>query len=174
MRTLLFVLATLFIPLTALAQVVPQSSLTKCASIADASERLHCFDELTQQNGDVSDQQPIEPIPIEPINVTDSEPSTSSTSVEEFGAEQLKSRSDQSRDAEETRITAIVTHVSKGVRGNLYFHLENGQVWRQIEARYVPYPRNQRFNIELTQGMMGDYRVRVEGNGRMIRVRRVE
>lgn len=93
--------------------------------------------------------------------------------VTEFGREHLP-------DAEEVEerspdsIVAAVREVTEGARGNLYFHLDNGQVWRQIEARFVPYPRNEPFEVEINRGMLGEFRLRVEGRGRMVRIRRVE
>jgi hypothetical protein len=52
--------------------------------------------------------------------------------------------------------------------------LDNGQVWRQNEARHLEYPRSGEFDINITRGMMGDYRMRIGDNGRMVRIRRVQ
>lgn len=91
----------------------------------------------------------------------------------EIGREQLPDDG-RNADDEPPLFIATVREVTRGGRDQLYFHLENGQVWRQIESRYVSYPRNRPFDVEIGQGLMGDYRLRVEGRGRMVRIRRIE
>ncbi len=69
---------------------------------------------------------------------------------------------------------ATVIDVTKGRNRILYFHFDNGQIWRQNEVRHLEYPRSGEFDINITRGMMGDYRMRIGDNGRMVRIRRVE
>ena len=69
---------------------------------------------------------------------------------------------------------ATVIDVTKGRNRILYFHFDNGQIWRQNEARHLEYPRSGEFDINITRGMMGDYRMRIGDNGRMVRIRRVQ
>jgi hypothetical protein len=69
---------------------------------------------------------------------------------------------------------ATVTEVTQGRNRILYFHFDNGQVWRQMEARHLEYPRSGEFDINITRGMMGDYRMRIGDDGRLVRIRRVE
>jgi hypothetical protein len=74
---------------------------------------------------------------------------------------------------ENSTIRATVTEVRQGYRDVLYFHLANGDVWRQIEAGRFPYPKDNEFEVEITPGMLSESRLRVNGKGRMTRVRRV-
>jgi len=69
---------------------------------------------------------------------------------------------------------ATVTDVTRDHNQLLFFHLDNGHVWRQLEARHFQYPKAGRFEINIARGMMGDYRMRIGDNGRMVRVRRVK
>jgi hypothetical protein len=55
----------------------------------------------------------------------------------------------------------------------LLFHFADGQVWRQMTAERFLYPRRRAFDAHITQGIMGDYQLRVEGEGRMTRIVRV-
>ncbi len=71
-------------------------------------------------------------------------------------------------------VTATVSDVTESHTGRLYFHFTNGQVWRQIEPRRFRYPKDETFEVTITQGLMGDYRLRIDGNGPMTRIRRVE
>ena len=70
-------------------------------------------------------------------------------------------------------ITGRVTKVTKDDYGRLLFHFENGQVWRQFEKRYYPYPKSREFDVTISTGMMGDHRLQVEGAGRKVGIKRL-
>ncbi len=92
----------------------------------------------------------------------------------QLGEEHL-ARPEADKKANENEVFhAMVTEVTKGHNRILYFHFDNGQVWRQIEARHLEYPRSGEFDINITRGMMGDYRMRIGDNGRLVRIRRVQ
>jgi hypothetical protein len=88
-----------------------------------------------------------------------------------FGKEYLDSDSDE---PEQANRTATIVNVEKHSHGTLYFYMDNGQIWRQIEPRFFPYPKNTAFQVEIDQGVMGDYRLQVEGKGQKTRIRRVK
>lgn len=90
----------------------------------------------------------------------------------DFGQEHLD-RPKQKKNGNEIH-RATVTEVTRGRNKILYFHFDNGQVWRQMEPRHFQYPKNGEFEINITRGMMGDYRLRIGDNGRMVRIRRVQ
>jgi hypothetical protein len=69
---------------------------------------------------------------------------------------------------------AEAVDVTQGFNKDLRFHLASGQVWRQIEPRHLQYPKNRDFEIEISQGMMGGYRMRIGENGRMVKIRRTQ
>jgi len=100
---------------------------------------------------------------------TDVAPATGERSVAaDLGREHLEARSD------DEIIKATVVDVTQGFNKDLRFHLANGQVWRQIEARHLQYPKNREFEIEISQGMLGAYRMRIGENGRMVKIRRIK
>jgi len=70
-------------------------------------------------------------------------------------------------------VTATVNEVSQGRHKVLYFHFANGQLWRQMEPGRFQYPKDGSFEVEIRQGMMGDYQMRVGGKGRMTRIVRI-
>ncbi len=171
------------------AQTVDLSSLEICANLETPELKLVCFeaiiaagrtsDELAHEVGTAVshetapvavDPQPdagnVEIVPREESVVT--MPSVSPT--DDFGQEQLV----VPESKEEKTIRATVTEVSRGYDRKLYFHLTNGHVWRQIEARHLQYPKGRDFEINITQGMMGEYRLRIGDNGPMVRIRRVK
>ncbi|NKB34337.1 MAG: hypothetical protein GKR91_14695 [Pseudomonadales bacterium] len=172
------------------AQQVSQEELDGCAVLDSDREKLRCFIALTNRNrseqavsqtdsrsermeidaiGDSNVESIEELINASPL--ADTPPVAIDTST--LGQEQLReNRFEQGQ--EELSVLATVQEVSEGARGILLFHLNNGQVWRQIESGFFPYPRRQTFEVEITQGVLGEYRMRVEGRGRMLRIRRLE
>ncbi len=99
------------------------------------------------------------------------EPASSAANTDDaFGRRHLE----QEEPAEAQILRAVVADVTKDSRGSLVFQLDNGQVWRQIEPRYFPYPRGREFAVEISTGMMGEYRLQVEGAGRKVRIRRMK
>ncbi|MYA68214.1 MAG: hypothetical protein F4Y22_13335 [Gammaproteobacteria bacterium] len=155
----------------AAAQTASQQELEACAAIERAIERLDCFESLTARGA-----APV-PAEVEPGQAAEAPPEHTSTSqdrLENVGVEQLPDNRREEGTRERDDIGAIVTEVSEGPRGNLLFHLENGQVWRQIEARYVPLPADAPFPVQISRGLFGEYRLRVDGEGRLVRIRRVQ
>jgi hypothetical protein len=69
---------------------------------------------------------------------------------------------------------ASVVKVTRTRYGELVFHFDNGQVWRQQEKRYFPYPKDREFDVTITTGMMGEYRLQVEGAGRRTTIKRLQ
>lgn len=107
---------------------------------------------------------------IEAEEAVTTEPAASSSGLpEEAGEEYLP----QERQEPEVFIETV-TEVEQGRNRVLYFHMQNGQVWRQMEPGRLLYPRDRPFRVEISQGGMGEYRLRVEGEGRMTRIVRVE
>jgi len=106
--------------------------------------------------------------------VTAEDPAGSGDPMRELGTEHLETVAKEDAEPEEEGIIATVMDVTMGRNRLLYFHFENGQVWRQTEVRHFPYPRDQAFEVEIDNGMMGDYQMRVGGEGRMTRIKRVE
>ncbi len=78
------------------------------------------------------------------------------------------------REPDAVDVLATVTEVSKDSYGRLVFHFENGQQWRQIEKRFFPYPKNAQFDVTISEGMMGEQRLQVEGRGRRVAIRRLK
>lgn len=90
-----------------------------------------------------------------------------------IGKEQLAPQVPQN-DADGSLVHANVLEVSKGRNDVLFFSLDNGQVWRQIEARHFNYPKNSEFDVSINRGMMGEYRMRIGEKSQMVRIRRVK
>ena len=99
----------------------------------------------------------------------------SQAAPDEYGEEHLQRQARQDEENEEPEaVTARVQKVTTGYANKLYFHFENGQVWRQQASGYIRYPKGQAFDVEITRGMMGDYQMRVDGEGRLTRIVRTK
>lgn len=94
-----------------------------------------------------------------------------STVPRDLGTEHL----DRDADADDPLpVTAVVNEVTRSRSGRLYFHLSNGQVWRQNAPRRFHYPTDTEFEVIISRGMMGNYRLRIGETGPMTRIQRVE
>ncbi len=90
----------------------------------------------------------------------------------EFGDEHVGKASGDTN--KQTEISATVVEVTEGRHKVLYFQLANGHVWRQIEGRRYRYPRDGEFDVIISRGMLGDYRLRIDEDGPMTRIRRIQ
>ena len=125
------------------------SEIARCAAVADASERLQCFDAA---------------VPGAPNAVV--------PKAEDFGKPPQPPRS-----AEIAQITAAVLELARTLRGRAVFVLDNGQTWRQLDAdatevREPPPGKVMRITIE--RGMLDSYNLTVEGRNGLIKVRRLK
>ena len=201
MTRTLICLGALFAAAGAAAQTASQRELEACLAIERAITSLDCFETLTLRGATTQSATPApaaveepaqsrqvapEPAsemdvgqaleavvePTSPEAVAEPSPDTSPDRLENIGAEQLPGN--RREEQERSDIAATVTEVREGPRGNLLFHLENGQVWRQIEARHVPLPGDAPFPVSISRGFFGEYRLRVGGEGRLVRIRRMQ
>jgi len=151
------------------------AEIAKCADIAEASERLKCFDAAVPSAKSVlaaPAQQPAEKRgllewfgfagPQKPV-----------TKPEEFGK-----LAQESRPGEEiTEITATVLEFAKTLRGKAVFILDNGQVWRQLDADGTEVrdpPPGTKMKVTIETGAMGSYNLTVEGRKSLIKVSRLK
>ncbi|MDH4108869.1 MAG: hypothetical protein OEW35_11145 [Gammaproteobacteria bacterium] len=115
---------------------------------------------------------PADPGPVE-------QPSTDSaeSALDRMGTEQLPVDKAED-DLVDVRIPATVVAFDFVGRNKLRMRLENGQVWRQIDADrgdFYPMLRGtDSFEIELWQTSLGGYRIRLLPTNRTARVRRVQ
>ncbi len=89
-------------------------------------------------------------------------------------ADIAESAKSQTQPDGKSSATATVVEVTSGRFDVLYFHFDNGQIWRQVQARRFRFPKNRAFDVTVTTGLMGDHQLRVEGDGPMTRIRRIK
>jgi hypothetical protein len=169
-------------------QEVNQADLEACLELPGDDVKLACYRALTLRgrtelrvseetvSPPVVQDQPVIHAPAvasAPVPKFESTQTAPPRLDDDFGKEHLSDDAD-SAEPERFNRSATIVKVEKRSHGTLYFYVDNGQVWRQIEPRSFPYPKNRAFQVELDQGMMGDYRLQVEGKGQKTRIRRVK
>ena len=182
------VLAALLGPVSAMSQTVEVATLEQCIAMETEELKLRCFEAIIAGNEAGDDEMPAtqeppadNPAPAPaPAAVAPAAAATVNDATDvvpqaeqAFGQEHL-ARQEEDQPTDDALLQATVIEVSRGRNDILYFHLDNDQVWRQIEARHFSYPKSSEFDVNITRGMMGDYRMRIGDNGRMVRIRRVK
>jgi len=152
------------------------SEIAKCAEVADAAERLKCFDA-----GAVRAKSLLAaPLPAPEAAAKKSwldwfgfsRPDKPATTKEEFGKPAQPVESGELRE-----ITATVIEFAKTGRGKAVFVLDNGQVWRQLDAdgTEVPYPPSGKpMKVTIETGFLGSYNLLLEGRNGLIKVTRLK
>jgi len=119
--------------------------VSRCSAIADAAERLKCFDRAAPAAKEA--QAP---------------------KAADFGKPSPAPR-------EVAAVVATVRQLSRSVRGQAIFILDNGQVWRQIDADDSTV-RDSVTGSKATiqRGLLDSFNLVIEGRNGLIKVRRIE
>jgi hypothetical protein len=176
MRFLAALLVSLFI--ASLAHADPArdalTEVAKCADIADAGDRLKCFDRAAAlaKTALAPSPQPT----AEKRSFLDwfgfSKPPAPPKTAEEYG------KPAPTPEAEGiTSITANVLEYARTPRGLSVFILENGQIWRQLEGDTSivrdPAPGTP-MKVTIENGFLGSYNLTIEGRNGLIKVTRLK
>ena len=125
-------------------------ALLKCTGIADTSQRLACYDALAR-----APELP----------------------AKQFGAEQLPRESNPAPAPEDNSITGTVTELSLTPFGRFVVTLDNGQIWRQLDAdtaRFVPPGNLAQASVTISRGALGSYNLQFAGQNGLYKVRRLK
>jgi hypothetical protein len=143
----LLLAASLLIPLVAVASL--SSDLGECAIIKKDKARLACFDALVADSS-----APVDELPGEARQLTD-----------EVG------RKKTTREISEEAYDVVVTECEK-INQRVYFTLDNGQVWRQSNSKWLS-TRNCTGAGMISRDFWG-YRLSVETMDKTVRVNRAK
>ena len=152
-----------------------REELQKCAQLTNPEVRLACYDALAEliaaqpleesASGEAAIHKASSTGPRAAAEPTQDEDSEQSLASRVFG---LLPGSDDVNKIE-SRVVGEVDGLGQGKR----FELENGQVWRQVDRTERNY-RATDPKVEIKEGFMNSYRMRLEGLNARIRVRRVK
>lgn len=163
-----------------------RDELLRCAQLRDAQVRLACYDALASVSataatapsaasgsatGDgpaavAADSPDGSRLPADADRATPEAESGQSLTDRLFGM--LPGR-DEGDNLLESRVVGKIRNPREGTR----FTLENGQVWQQTDRTRRNY-RATNPKVEIREGFMNSYRMRLEGLNGRIRVRRVK
>jgi hypothetical protein len=148
-------------PLTSFSEDDALTTAVKaCGGIRKNSERLACYDTRVY--------------PVASGTVVEAAPMP--TPEEVFGAETSATPAATSEDAaaqpreELSKITARVTAMTTLPRGQLQMELDNGQVWRQVEAHELLLHIGD--SVTISRAALGTFRLKT-ASGRVSKVERV-
>ena len=163
-----------------------RDELLRCAQLQDAQVRLACYDALASVSASaatapseasdsvtedgsvavVADAPDGTRVPAAADQAAPEAESGQSLTDRLFGM--LPGR-DEGDNLLESRVVGEIRNPRQGTR----FTLENGQVWQQVDRTRRNY-RATNPKVEIKEGFMNSYRMRLEGLNGRIRVRRVE
>lgn len=172
------------------------AGLQRCASITDNSARLACYDELAQQaateNAAAVAKPAVAAMP-KPVPATAAVPQTvpqpgpkavpqqvpqaepgalPRVAAAEPGREHLGPMKDDEEEPGDFPATLVA--VGESSLGGRLFQFESGQVWRQVDKRYVAVPDELPVPAVISRGTFNSYTLRINDAGRSIKVRRVQ
>jgi hypothetical protein len=150
------------------------AEIAKCADIADSSERLKCFDAAVPHAKSALTAPA--PQDAEKRGLLEwfgfARPSKAVTKPEDFGIP-----APEPGAGEITEIAATVVEFAKTARGRSIFILDNGQVWRQLDAdgTDIPYPRSgTTMKVTIETGWLGSYNLTIAGRNGLTKVFRMK
>lgn len=150
------------------------AQIAKCADIADAGARLRCFDAALPGVKQAL-AGPGAPTPA----------AEEKSFLEWFGfakpnpvktPEEFGKAAPAPEPGEVTQIAAGVIELTKNARGKAFFILDNGQVWRQIDADstmvFDP-PAGTKMKVTIAKGFLSSFNLTIAGLNGLIKVTRI-
>ena len=139
------------------------AKVEECVKIKDDTARLECFDSLFLDKKDIEETNEV-------IIEQDEKQIIENESYEQknFGLS-IKQRQKDSK--EELKINSKILSVSQKLNFQLVIILENGQIWQSVE-KIRDIRLRDGFEVEITEGFLSGYTLRVPGKKIKIRVRR--
>jgi hypothetical protein len=145
----------------------------KCANIADATARLKCFDAAVPAArnalGSAAEKAKEQASSVEQFGFA--RPPKPVLKPEDFGKPPMPPEEPK----EITEITSTALEFAKTPYGRMLLVLDNGQVWRQLDADSTEVrdvARGTKITIE--RGFLGSYNLTIEGRNGLIKVTRLK
>lgn len=139
------------------------AKVEECVKIKDDTARLECFDSLFLDKKDIEEANEVI-IEQEEKQIIENE----SYEQKNFG---LSIKQRQKDTEEELKINSKILSVSQKLNFQLVIILENGQIWQSVE-KIRDIRLRDGFEVEITEGFLSGYTLRVPGKKIKIRVRR--
>ena len=140
------------------------ADIKSCIEIEEDAKRLNCYDSffINKANIDKTNEDIVEK------KEKEIEISVQEYEQENFG---LPSKLRQAEDAEELKIVSRIDSVSQRLNLQLIIILENGQIWQSVE-KIRDIRLRDGYDVEIKEGFLSGYTLRVPGKKIKLRVRR--
>lgn len=158
--------------------------LHTCTAIVPPQERVNCYDKWLKIPVTIESKTRVPSNEVAALPVTKQPPrlvTTTQTSkaqvipdikeIQQFGNKYLGPAQHQ---AAERKINLSLRAAKKNKYGKWTFYFANGQVWQQLEAKYISVPKNKPVVSTLSTGTLGSFDLRIGLSTRVIKVKRVE
>lgn len=170
--TALLCMAVVFgLPVSALAanENGLEESLRSCARHVDDGLRLACVDELiaTVTGDSASAPEKAE----DADDVSASRPAISNPPSDNVTVDGSTEEGSSESHADDT-LTYNVTRTYQDKRKRWYFEMENGEIWLQTEARFIPAIRQFPAQVRISKGVFGSHDLRSDHFSGSIKVKK--
>mgnify|MGYP001400484319 FL=1 len=140
------------------------ADIKSCIEIEEDAKRLNCYDSffINKDNIDEANEDIIE-----------KKEKVAEVSIQEYEQENfgLPSKLRQAEDADELKIVSRIDSVSQRLNLQLIIILENGQIWQSVE-KIRDIRLRDGYDVEIKEGFLSGYTLRVPGKKIKLRVRR--
>ena len=140
------------------------ADIKSCIEIEEDAKRLKCYDSffINKDNLDKANEDIIE-----------KKEKVAEVSIQEYEQENfgLPSKLRQAEDEEELKIVSRIDSVSQRLNLQLIIILENGQIWQSVE-KIRDIRLRDGYDVEIKEGFLSGYTLRVPGKKIKLRVRR--
>ena len=138
------------------------SDISRCKSIQDDIKRLECFDSFfVSENSSETENNEL-------IRVKED----SDRTLDEINSFGLPKKIDKSEE-EEIKISSTIKSVSQKLDLKLIIILENNQIWQTVE-KIRDIRLKDGYEVEIKEGFLSGYALRVPGKKIKLRVRRLK
>ena len=144
-----------------------RDKVNKCLVIANDGQRLACFDSLDDDENEDMKETPCCKDVAKPIARNTDGTTVSNAQLGDKYLERDHARSNE-ESANFILINAHRNHAKLWV-----FEFENGQVWQQLESRYLSVPNKLPAAAQISSGVFGTYNLRIGEKSRITKVKRI-
>lgn len=145
--------------------------LKRCGTVPEDSERLICYDKLTKL------LEPAKRSQSDPPKVKEDapQPVVGSTSERKQGpqlGEKYLTKKDKRGEEEVVLLVAVKGYKDK--RKRWVFEFDNGQIWRQIESKFLSIPNTFPVKAKISKGVFGSHNLIIGESKKTIKVMRLQ
>ena len=143
-----------------------EDRLLACAALEENSRRLHCVDSIIQSLAPAAIVEAEKPPTVAPLQ-------TETVSVDKAEDQELGQKYLHQPEQPKASTSYSLVAAYKDSKKRWNFEFKNGQVWRQLEPRYLPKIKDLPQAVEISEGILGSHDLRTARFGKPVKVKRV-